>query len=135
VSEVWIERQVRNFMSFTPKLVSWLPPGPRVVAASEGLNVAWLPERPDPHLGLRRWIHRLRTAPGRNFFAAAGAERRDLHALMAVDRPAVILAHFGTTALRVLPVALDLNIPIVAHFHGFVQPMLTVRFGKRHDVS
>jgi glycosyltransferase involved in cell wall biosynthesis len=29
------------------------------------------------------------------------------------------LAHFGDTALRLLPVAHELNIPLVAHFHGY----------------
>jgi glycosyltransferase involved in cell wall biosynthesis len=54
-----------------------------------------------------------------NYYGAVGAEFRALRQALRESRPAVILCHFGHMALRVLPIARQLNIPVVAHFHGF----------------
>ena len=54
-----------------------------------------------------------------NYYGAVGAEFRRLREALCESRPAVILCHFGHMGLRILPVARQLKIPVVAHFHGF----------------
>jgi len=66
----------------------------------------------------RRWLHRLRTLPTGNFYGTAGPERRAVAGALRQSRPDVILCQYGHMALRVLPAALTLSIPLVAHFHG-----------------
>ena len=43
---------------------------------------------------------------------------RELREELRRQRPVAILCHFGFMALRILPAAEDVGIPIVAHFHG-----------------
>lgn len=127
VSEVWVERQVRGFQRLRPKVVTWLPGGPFADAASKGVDVVWLTGRTPPRVAWRRWLFRWRHRLSRlrsllttgNFYAAHGAERRELEWLMAQDRPAVVLAHFGDQALNLLPLTRAHGVPLVAHFHGY----------------
>ena len=53
-----------------------------------------------------------------NFYGSVGREFKHLGDLAAHHRPQVMLCHFGSAALRLLPVAEKLGIPLVAHFHG-----------------
>ncbi|MES2454280.1 MAG: glycosyltransferase [Bacteroidota bacterium] len=44
---------------------------------------------------------------------------RDLQKVVSIEKPNVIHAHFGTHGCVILPVALELGIPLVVSFHGF----------------
>lgn len=82
-----------------------------------------------PEYRASRWLRRLRLLPTGNLNGADGEERRRLEAVIRDWAPDVILCHFGSTALRVLPVAETLNIPLVAHFHGCdISSMLRNRY-------
>jgi glycosyltransferase involved in cell wall biosynthesis len=71
-----------------------------------------------PEQTLLRWWRRLLALPSGNLCGAAGAERRQLEHVMRRTAPDVVLCHFGAVALRLLPVARALQVPLVAHFHG-----------------
>lgn len=115
-SQVWLLRQVEGFRRLDPVVVTWKDHRPS--PAPDGVRVHVLPFRPDLDGGRDRWWNRgLRLHHG-NFLASQGAERRHLMALARRDPPDVILAHFGHAALRVLPVAKALGVPLVCHFHG-----------------
>ena len=117
-SEPWIWRQVVRFGSIAPTVVT-----------SEWVDQTTYPLAPvrvvvDPRVvlddtGWTRWPKRLRKARRGNF---AALEPKALRALVEVagriGPPDILLCHFGHTAVRFLPLAEELGIPIVAHFHG-----------------
>jgi glycosyltransferase involved in cell wall biosynthesis len=116
-SEAWLYRQIVSFSVLCPEVLcwsrqneSWHPMG--------RIPVHVLPFPVSPHDGGARWWYRLRTLAQRNFYGSVGAEARHLARLMRARRPEVVLCHFGHTALRLLPVARRLGVPVVAHFHG-----------------
>ena len=116
-SEAWLYRQILNFATLRPEVVcwgrqneAWHPMG--------SIPVHVLPFPVSPHDGSARWWYRLRTLPQANFYGSVGAEARYLARLARARHPAVILCHFGHTALRLLPVARRRSVPLVAHFHG-----------------
>ena len=117
-SEVWILRQIAALQQFRPVVVTWVDHRTPEAAAAMDLPVHVLPFPVDLATGPDRWINRLMRLPGRNFYGAGVAEARHLMQLAQGDRPAVILVHFGHTALRLLPVAQALSVPLVCHFHG-----------------
>jgi glycosyltransferase involved in cell wall biosynthesis len=80
--------------------------------------VVVVPFNPLPHHGGGRWLLRLRNLPQRNFYGALGAECEALEGVVDAVKPEVILCHFGTVALRVLPPAMRCGVPLVVHFHG-----------------
>lgn len=117
-SEVWILRQIAALRHFRPVVVTWVDHrSPEIVAAMD-VPVHVLPFPADLASGPDRWINRLKRVTNGNFYGAGGAEKQHLIRLAQADRPAVILAHFGHTALRLLPVAQALSVPLVCHFHG-----------------
>jgi glycosyltransferase involved in cell wall biosynthesis len=114
-SQTWVARQLQTMNAFTPSVLTW-----ETVAGTPplGAPVVELPFDPEPYAGAGRWMFRLRHAGDRNFFGALGAEARALSQELGALDPDVVLCHFGHTALRLLPVARSLGIPLVAHFHG-----------------
>lgn len=118
-SQVWIERQLRGFRQFRPHLVYWMA-GLYRDAAAEGLETTEIGGWAAPPMrhDWQRWLDRAANLPARNSLAAHGRNRRRLEALVAGIAPRVILAHFGHTALHLLPVARRLGLPLVVHFHG-----------------
>lgn len=118
-SEVWLWRQVVGFSRFRPSIVTW-----DYVNMSDypidTIPIFQLPFNPDPEhaSGFERWSFRLKNLPGLNFYGAVGKEKETLKKLLLQMNPTVILAHFGSKALRLLPLAEELRIPLVAHFHG-----------------
>lgn len=115
-SEVWIERQLSGFENLNLSLVCW--ESHRDVDQTSGIPLHLVPHPWQTEKRRVRWLNRLRRAPAGNFFGASGSELRSLTDILEKARPEVILCHFGTTALRVLPAARALGIPMVAHFHG-----------------
>lgn len=114
-SEVWLHRQMTAFRRVRPAVVCW---SREAVPGEEELPVLVVPFNPWPHHGNGRWLLRLRNLREQNFYAAAGSERDALAATVCALKPEVILCHFGTVALRILPTALSCGVPLVVHFHG-----------------
>ncbi|MEO1008323.1 MAG: glycosyltransferase [Planctomycetota bacterium] len=116
-SQVWIDRQIRGFEAFRPAILTW--PTPNSDAPQEHpVPIECLPFPKEPNDGRGRWLWRTRNAGSGNFFGTRGGERRQICRFLRNHDVEVMLAHFGHIALRVLPAARDLGIPVVAHFHG-----------------
>lgn len=114
-SQIWLLRQVEGFTRLRPTVITWKD---HRTAPAGGVAVHSLPFGPDLDGGRDRWLRRAARLHHRNFLATQGAERRHLMALARRNPPDVILAHFGHAALRILPVARALKVPLVCHFHG-----------------
>lgn len=116
VSEVWMRRQINSMRSLAPRVVCW----ERNESETEPVEcpVSVLPGDGRDGAGITRWLDRLAGLPSRNFCGPTAREHAAMRALARTDRPDAILVHFGHVALRVLPVARELGVPIVAHFHG-----------------
>jgi len=117
-SEVWLWRQLLGFRYLKPYVLTWK------YVNQETFGLENLPMRLLPFDSLAgedrllRWFRRVRSLPAGNFYASVGAERRFIKKLLSEMKLRVMLCHFGHAALRMLPVAMELEIPIVAHFHG-----------------
>lgn len=118
-SEVWLWRQITGLVEFEPHVVTW-----GLVNTADypldGITVHQLPFEPAPENGTlpNRLLYRLRNVPSVNFYGTIGKEKSVIRQKLKESKPNVILCHFGQTALRILPAAKELNIPLVAHFHG-----------------
>lgn len=116
-SEVWLHRQILGFNVIKPTVVCWGRENECTYPLGQ-IPVMVLPFDPLPHDGSARWLWRASNIVGGNFYGTIGKERRQLDRIVISSRPDVMLCQFGTVALRLLPVAVDHGIPIVAHFHG-----------------
>jgi glycosyltransferase involved in cell wall biosynthesis len=116
----WLWRQVVGLQSFRRQVLCWTRMNPHLYSADD-IPVTVLGGDPAPYNGAGRWWLRLQNLWGGNFFAARGAERRDLDELLRESRPAAILCYFGEIAMRLLPVAQRHKIPVIAYFHGDFQ--------------
>lgn len=116
-SEVWIERQLASFENLDLSLLCW--DSQLDDKDSLALPLYLIPHRWQINQGATRWLSRLRRVHGGNFFGSTGRELRQIIDVLNTVQAEAILCHFGPTALRVLPAAQALGIPIVAHFHGF----------------
>lgn len=81
-------------------------------------RVTVVPYPEEPNDGGFRYLHRARNIGTRNFYGSVGQERRWIMDQAGGQPPEAILCHFGHIALRLLPVAEALMVPLVAHFHG-----------------
>lgn len=113
-SEVWLLRQILNLRRLRPVVITWADHRKE----KDDTPVHVLPFDPDLGVGAARWTNRLARMAAGNYFASRGAELQALKDLARRDPPDVILGHFGHTALRVLPLAQALGVPMVCHFHG-----------------
>jgi glycosyltransferase involved in cell wall biosynthesis len=116
----WLWRQVVGLRGFRRELLCWKRDNPETYPLGN-VSLHVLSEDPAPYDNANRWWHRLRTLPGRNFYAATGRERGKLDELLQQVRPDVILCYFGDIAMRLLPVAQHRGVPLVAYFHGDFQ--------------
>ena len=118
-SEVWMYRQIKGFQKFKPHVFTW----EYVNTEQFGLNGTPLKiipfrARPEQMHGHARWIYRLKCLPYFNFYASVGAERKFIRENLLETKPQVILCQFGHAALRLISIAEQIKIPLVAHFHG-----------------
>ena len=120
ISETWMWRQIVGFTRVRPHVLTWqyihrdLFPMGDVPMHIQPEAACW----PEETSGLARRMHRLRNLPGRDFFATTRREYATItHALREI-RPDVMLCQYGMIGLRMLPVARQLAIPLVVHFHG-----------------
>lgn len=112
-------RQVAGINRLQAHVICWVYEGGDINNADVPVHVVGFD--PSPYNGASRWLHRLRTLrnlPSINFYSTVGSERRALVKLYQQTKPAVILCHFGFVALRLVPLARQLNVPLIAHFHG-----------------
>ena len=117
-NQAWIARQIERIAGFDVTVLCWIDQRDPAEAARQGWNVVRLDYPFSPRGRWQRWWHRLRRLPFGNALATAGAERRAIEALARRRPPDAMLCHFGWTALRLLPVAERLGVPLVAHYHG-----------------
>lgn len=113
----WMWRQVVGMEGFEKTLFCWERLN-RETQPTKDVDEHILSGNPAPYDGSTRWLHRARTALGRNFYAAAGADRATLESLLRGLSPDVILCQFGEMGMRVLPVARKLGIPLAVYLHG-----------------
>ena len=116
-SEVWMLRQIYGLTRLEPRVLTWncVNEGP---LREKNIPIEVLPYPFDLPKGIHRRLTNLRRLGKGNICASLGPERRHLRAYLKRTRPAVILCHFGYLALRLLPTAKELGIPLVVHFHG-----------------
>ena len=112
-------RQLRGFKELKPHVLTWEYIN-RDHFPLDGIPVEVLRFDPEPQnqKGAAKWLNRLRCLPQRNFLGTVGAERKAMQHYLQTVQPGVILAQFGFMGLRILPVATEMNIPVVVHFHG-----------------
>jgi len=116
-SEVWLYRQVRAMRNFDPEVVCWNYLNPEQYPVPEG-SLRLMDYEVAPSDGRWRWWNRARNFRSGNYYGTVGREASELKRALLEYAPVVILAQFGHTALRVLPVAIEARCPVVAHFHG-----------------
>ncbi len=116
-SETWLWRQLRGFAQVRPVAFAWGRENPDVYPLS-GIPFSIVPFAHKQDVGLGRAWRRLLAWPSGNYCKSASTERRWFLAQARSSAPSAMLCHFGHTALRMLPVARELDIPVIAHFHG-----------------
>lgn len=112
-------RQLVSFNRLKPHLLTWEYKNSAIFPLN-GVPLHVLPFAPEPQNSNRitRWRYRLRNLPTGNFYASLGAEREAIEKVLTQTRAEVVLCQYGFMALRLLPLAQQLKIPLVAHFHG-----------------
>ncbi|MEM1109251.1 MAG: glycosyltransferase [Planctomycetota bacterium] len=116
-SQIWIRRQLVGFDRVTPTVLCWETHS----AADEWRQGFELIQLTTPFVfdrGKSRWLHRARHLLDGNHYAAPAREAKLIRQHLERTKPKAILCHFGYSALRVLPEASRLSIPVIAHFHG-----------------
>jgi len=118
-SEVWLWRQLFGFKNLNPQVITWKYVNRENFTLKEiPVNILGFPPRGAEVDGVGRWLYRLRNLYRFNFYGSLGAERLAIKNCLITWKPKVMLCQTGHTALKMLPIARDLNIPLVAHFHG-----------------
>jgi len=129
-SEVWILRQIDGLvrLGHEVSVLCWQHDGYTPEDYTDR-PVTVLPYGLSGATGFKRWIDRAKNALGRNFVRGSAGEEDSISERLGQQRPDVILCHFGFVAMRVLPVAQRLGIPVAAHFHGLdLSSMLKMRW-------
>ncbi|MDX9912623.1 MAG: glycosyltransferase [Phycisphaerales bacterium] len=116
-SEVWMLRQARLLRGVQPTIVCWNVVGDADRTAPVPVERVHTPAAPMPDRW-RRARALARTLTGSSPFEGARSERAALRAIFERTGASAALAHFGAAALRILPAARDLGVPVIAHFHG-----------------
>ena len=118
-SEVWLWRQIVGMTEFEPHVITWAYMN-KTDYPLIGITVDQLPFEPAPENStmVKRWLYRFRNLLSLNFYGTTGKEKAYIYQLLSDVKPQAILCHFGQTALRILPIAKELGVPLVAHFHG-----------------
>lgn len=117
-SEVWMYRQVTDMSRLLPVVLTWKREN-QVTYPAPGISVCVAPASLGGGRIRRQWWCL------RNQVAGAGRYRADrvatdwLLGFFAQHRPAVVLAQYSVTALRLLPICRVRGIPLVVHFHGY----------------
>ena len=116
VSEVWMRRQIQHMSAFEISILTWSladdfdQSGEITVLDTLDWN---------SHARNGRWLRRAQNCFSFNFYGVTGQEKRLITNTIASIKPDVVLAHFGPTALKLLPITKRVKIPLIAHFHGY----------------
>lgn len=113
----WLWRQVNALQGFRKQVVYWKREN-TVSQPQNDFEECQISGDPAPYDGRGRWLHRSKTALRGNFYASTGKERRYIHDVIARRYPGVMLCYFGDIAMRMLPIALERQVPLVAYLHG-----------------
>jgi glycosyltransferase involved in cell wall biosynthesis len=113
----WMWRQVTGLQGFAKRVAYWRRENPDSQPQTDFEEVQLFGD-PAPYDGPGRWLLRCRNALRGNYYASVGRERRQISELMARKRPDVVLCYFGDVAMRILPTALEKQVPVVAYLHG-----------------
>jgi glycosyltransferase involved in cell wall biosynthesis len=118
-SQVWVYRQITSMTDVAAHVLHW-GRGAQAEALAARFDTVDVGRRAKPvsRTDRARWLHRLATLPSGNHFAADRASCTAIVRALAPRGPDVLLAHFGHTALCLIPVARRLRRPLIAHFHG-----------------
>jgi glycosyltransferase involved in cell wall biosynthesis len=116
-NQPWLFRQVSAMTSLSLQILCWKN---FHAAGSDTPNIPIIEVATNatPFLGGMRWLYRLASLRGGNFYAAPGKEHAVLKKLIREANPSAILCYFGEMALRLIDVAQELRIPLIAYFHG-----------------
>jgi colanic acid/amylovoran biosynthesis glycosyltransferase len=117
-SEIWVQRQLAGFRDFLPWVLTAETKHDSGYSLP-GLRVEEVVFSADSGHGWTRWPRRLLHSVSRNFYHPTWEESRRLRATISSVGADIILCHFGPVALSILPIAASLDIPLVAHFHGY----------------
>jgi glycosyltransferase involved in cell wall biosynthesis len=118
LQQPWMRRQVAG-MSFDIRLMCWSHAHSRIkYHAIPEASVHTLEAECAPYDSTWRWAYRLANLSNGNFFAALGKDRRELKKLIQAENPSSILCYYGDCALRLVDVARELQVPLIAYFHG-----------------
>jgi glycosyltransferase involved in cell wall biosynthesis len=115
--EPWMRRQVTGMSLLDTRIMCWKHSGTKCHHIPEG-SVHTIEAEPAPYDSKKRWIYRLANLSGGNFYAALGKERRHLKELIQAVSPSSILCYDGDIALRLVDLAQELQVPLIAYFHG-----------------
>jgi glycosyltransferase involved in cell wall biosynthesis len=99
------------------RIMCWKHSGTKCPQIQEG-SVHTIGAEPAPYDSKKRWIYRLANLSGGNFYAALGKERHHLKKLIQAVSPSSILCYGGDIALRLLDLAQEIQVPLIAYFHG-----------------
>jgi glycosyltransferase involved in cell wall biosynthesis len=113
----WMRRQVAGMSLLDIRIMCWKHSGTKYHAIQEA-SVHTLEAECAPFDSKWRWAYRLANLSNGNFFAALGKERRELKKLIQAENPSSILCYYGDCALRLVDVAQELQVPLIAYFHG-----------------
>ena len=111
-SEIWMRRQAKFFDSKDIEFLAW-----NTRLQVENL-VSIDSDFDKSQAGLGRWVNRSINFFRNNFFYPTRYEETRITDVLKESFPDVILCHYGPVALKILPIAKNLNIPVVIHFHG-----------------
>jgi glycosyltransferase involved in cell wall biosynthesis len=115
--EPWMRRQISGMPSLDVRIMCWkrskIAQHPVPEAAIHTLKA-----EAAPYDGNKRWVYRLANLSGGNFYAALGKERREVMELIRAVNPSSILCYDGDIALRLVDIALEIQVPLIAYFHG-----------------
>ncbi len=116
-SQVWLWRQILGLRRHRPTVITgeWRN---RDTFPLSGIPYHEVPAIRRSEVVWRRWLGRARRVAHQNFLAIGEVDLRKILTIAEAEPPDVILAQFGHTALRMLPVAESLGVPLIAHFHG-----------------
>ncbi len=117
-NQVWLQRQLDRIEVFDVTVLCWVDERAPEVAAAERWPVETLAHPFNPIAGWSRRLGLIRRAASGNFFSGDRAEQNDILRIATRKSPDIILAQFGFTALRILPLAQKLCVPMVTHYHG-----------------
>ena len=116
-SEPWLWRQVVGMKRFRCSVITAEHHNTDDYPTS-GITVVEDPLVRPPEIGMGRWVHRFKKLPSLNFFGLDNQTMKRYLSLANSQSPNVFLCHFGHIAVRFVPLARQLNVPLVAHFHG-----------------